>query len=88
MTPHTQTTPHTPGPWTYIRDGDYWEIRPVLDGKDNHEGNEADYKLIAAAPDLLAACQAFLEACEPPLRVLNLPAACKLARAALARANA
>ncbi len=52
--------PFTPGPWRYVRDGDYWEITPTqIGGKDNYEGNEADYQLIAAAPDLLAALQAW-----------------------------
>lgn len=46
---------HTPGPWTYKRDSDYWSIAPTeIGGKDNYEGNEADYRLIAAAPELLA----------------------------------
>lgn len=47
---------HTPGPWRYVRDGDYWEIKPTgIGGKDNGEGNEADYHLVAAAPLLLEA---------------------------------
>lgn len=49
---------HTPGPWSYIRDGDYWEIKPTgIGGKDNYEGNEADYRLTAAAPTLLFATE-------------------------------
>ncbi len=49
---------HTPGPWRYIRTGDYWQITPTgIEGKDNMDGNEADYHLIAAAPELLAACE-------------------------------
>lgn len=52
---------HTPAPWTYVRDGDYWEISPAnIGGKDNYEGNEADYRLISAAPDLLKVCKIFL----------------------------
>ena len=52
---------HTPGPWTYVRDGDYWQIpEPCLGGKDNYEGNEDDYRLIAAAPELLEALIAVL----------------------------
>ena len=49
---------HTPGPWSYVRDSDYWEIKPTgIGGKDNYEGNEADYRLVAAAPELLAALE-------------------------------
>lgn len=47
---------HTPGPWKYVRDSDYWSIEPtIIGGKDNMEGNEADYRLIAAAPEMLDA---------------------------------
>ena len=54
------TSEHTPGPWFYERDFDYYLIETedghaVVTGKDNTEGNEADYRLIAAAPDLLEA---------------------------------
>lgn len=42
----------TPGPWTFKRDGDYWEIpEPNIGGKDNMEGNDADYELCAVARD-------------------------------------
>jgi hypothetical protein len=55
----------TPGPWTYIRVGDYWRITPTcIEGKDNGEGNEADYRLAAAAPDLLAALETMLREME------------------------
>jgi len=52
---------HTPGPWEYVRAIDYWSIEPTgIGGKDNMEGNEADYRLIASAPDLLAALEFLL----------------------------
>lgn len=52
----------TPGPWVYERDFNYWNIEPTgVAGKDNREGNEADYHLIAAAPDLYHACQLVLK---------------------------
>lgn len=61
-------TEHTPGPWVNMPDGAFWgEIRsaetfdliavmPELDDR------TADFELIAAAPDLLAACEAVAEA--------------------------
>jgi len=62
---------HTPGPWFPIKNHHYWEIRTggeqyvgqqigdacssqFLDGGDNGKANAT---LMAAAPDLLAACQ-------------------------------
>lgn len=58
----TTKAAHTPGPWTYVRDCDYWEIKPTqIGGKDNYEGNEDDYRLIAAAPDLLEIARVAVE---------------------------
>lgn len=64
------TNQWTPGPWYYIRDYDYYYIGPngergaVIGGKDNSEGNEADYHLIAAAPEMAAALDDALFALE------------------------
>lgn len=90
---------HTPGPWRYVRDSDYWEIAPTqIGGKDNYEGNEADYRLIAAAPDLLVALTQMNHAleggyCICPLSDGHAPdnthaTVCQDARAAIAKALA
>jgi len=56
---------HTPGPWTAHRCEHGWHIGPQPDGvctiHDNTDGSRmaehtANARLIAAAPDLLAAC--------------------------------
>ena len=53
---------HTPGPWTYVRNPE--NTRWVIDSEPNHAiactaghecANEANARLIAAAPELLAA---------------------------------
>src|SRR5438105_6090577 len=66
-----QTEAHTPGPWRIVESGSTRDIRsceaaprtiaalfrpfPYLMGE---QENEANARLIAAAPDLLAACEA------------------------------
>ena len=55
---------HTPGPWTVALDGDVYMIYAgdaavAVIGID--EQTRGDCKLIAAAPDLLAACEEALE---------------------------
>jgi len=63
---------HTPGPWSAIPDsgedheGDWYILT------DDEEAiatglSESDARLIAAAPDLLAACKAILEHLQIPL---------------------
>jgi hypothetical protein len=60
---------HTPGPWQVVEgDGGYTIANPTIDQQSGAEmydpvvwemggiGSEADARLIAAAPDLLAAC--------------------------------
>ena len=55
---------HTPGPWETKPTaslGPRYVVRPEADGPDiaivyDHENTEANAKLIAASPDLLAAC--------------------------------
>jgi len=48
---------------------------------------EANTKLIAAAPDLLAACEAFVEAWEKSLQLEKTDVALTMAKAAIARAQ-
>ncbi len=60
---------HTPGPWSYFHDSctqcesegkaEYIVMGPP-DGHHGQFSNEADARLIAAAPDLLEACDAAL----------------------------
>jgi len=64
---------HTPGPWVFEwsndvgPDDDYYiEFFDVLDGKGNkiaQVDEKVDARLIAAAPELLAAAQAMLAVC-------------------------
>ena len=59
---------HTPGPWTFIPADEFWVKPAIQRGKEGGmviEGlsaasEEADARLIAAAPDLLSALNAML----------------------------
>lgn len=54
---------HTPGPWHYnvgFISSPRWLVCRMI-------GNDADCKLIAASPDLLAACKAALAALSQPM---------------------
>jgi 2-oxo-4-hydroxy-4-carboxy--5-ureidoimidazoline (OHCU) decarboxylase len=58
---------HTPGPWAVERADDAYCIANVgnlvimpCGGKVKHDNAEADARLIAAAPDLLKACEALV----------------------------
>ena len=82
------TTQHTPGPWELRRSvRGYW----FIDHEQGGEGytltkldcNEADARLIAAAPDLLAALEELLNA----LPSATSHPAIKAARAAIAKAT-
>ncbi len=76
MTEQPNEAKHTPGPWRYHDDG--WittgdgaaSICRVADAKDHVEVSDtqrnADGKLLAAAPDLLAACEEFVRFAELP----------------------
>lgn len=66
---------HTPGLWRWVDDDDYPQTRLLGDGDSrvlsiylSHGGgsmpSDADECLIAAAPDLLAACVEFVRKCE------------------------
>ena len=84
---------HTPGPWetSVLADGSQWEvclpdagdaIAGIVDGPDA-QGNAL---LMAAAPDLLAACQAVLDEF-PGLDSRRIEAVKATCRAAIARAT-
>ena len=60
-------TKHTPGPWNYVkyRSGGILLSTPsgalnIRTDKSNIDEQEANARLICAAPDLLAACEHFL----------------------------
>lgn len=62
---------HTPGPWTATKGRTQWNVRApnlhmtLLDTRHGHpELKKANAMLAAAAPDLLAACEAAVEAIE------------------------
>jgi hypothetical protein len=84
-------TKHTPGPWRYepgtktIRavPSNYWLA--TMDSWDGAVDNNANARLIAAAPDLLAALQALADKCVPGCTpyAKELPAA----RAAIRKAE-
>lgn len=63
---------HTPGPWRAIRTGGALEVAGPVEGvlicrlydSLDDESDRADAHLIAAAPDLLAACEQVADALE------------------------
>lgn len=82
-------TKHTPGPWDVVFDscsapkcGGEWVIDGPPSGAHGQFELEADARLIAAAPDLLAALKALAE-----VDLLN-PQHLVAARAAIAKAEA
>mgnify|MGYP001574830228 CR=1 FL=1 len=69
-----ERTAHTPGPWTYyiaahsrlraatgVGAGDYGAICTTGNHRPNERENEANARLIAAAPELLAGCRNLLD---------------------------
>lgn len=97
-------TTHTPRPWTYADDGFVRDLDghliadPHMDDRDPEE-REANGHLIAAAPDLLAACDRLARAAAnrdntmgDPLRLIEVQAelreATTAARTAIAKAEA
>lgn len=61
------TPSHTPGPWKVAGQGDGNQQLPILASRHiiaavRDDGRLADAYLIAAAPDLLAACKALFDA--------------------------
>jgi hypothetical protein len=58
---------HTPGPWTIHSNGHLRQLDPF--GKNHIPQNDADKRLIAAAPDLLAALKLVSGALPPQCAV-------------------
>ena len=55
----TEQATHTPGPWYPSRCTHSWDIASESDGATvAHAEDDANARLIAAGPDLLAACKA------------------------------
>jgi hypothetical protein len=86
---------HTPGPWLVVGDADpevhaedgTWIVNQVCSGAgDENDDGMANARLIAAAPDLLAACKAFDLALYAGSRD-ELIAAAVLARGAISKAE-
>lgn len=89
---------HTPGPWiaeisqnphkSAFPDNPHWQVRSAdLRGKGDYVANvwaEVDARLIAAAPDLLAAC---VRLSEMPENAEHLREGIKIARAAIFKAT-
>jgi len=91
---------HTPGPWRFAQDGrePYWNVdMPMQDGSPGYGfanamvyTTEEDARLIAAAPDLLAACHKLIDsdaAVEEDERKHQLLLAKLLAAKAIAKAE-
>lgn len=79
---------HTPGPWLIEKDGsaEHRNKANVIRGADGTmivygQANDADARLIAAAPDLLDALQVMLDAAQH-----DITQECDIARAAIAKA--
>jgi hypothetical protein len=63
---HPDKPGHTPGPWTYCKNGKYgstWSVNTPQSGKcvATNIHTKQDAALISAAPDLLGACKAALD---------------------------
>jgi hypothetical protein len=67
MTKPSKRYPHTPGPWSLSTEG---KPSPIINSIANRswwsDCDRANARLIAAAPDLLAAIVALYNACETP----------------------
>ena len=85
------TAKHTPGPWHLGKEGYYFQsvrdqnehiTADVNITRSDGEGG-ANARLIAAAPDLLAALESMIAKIDAD----KLPISCSIARAAIARAR-
>jgi hypothetical protein len=90
---------HTPGPWHVLKFDDVALLVCAEDRSANDEWEiatphgpdfRANAHLIAAAPELAAACRAFLAACEDAARIYGdqMPATGGMVQAALAARTA
>ena len=85
------TAKHTPGPWSYvgksrIRSGNPRQpIATAFGSGRTHDERAANARLIAAAPDLLAALQAVDEMFSQPGKI-NSETVKRVVRAAIAKA--
>lgn len=83
---------HTPGPWCALNAGLVVAAGDVKVAQADRANayTEANARLIAAAPDLLAALKAILNVDNPPVTDpghVDFPRAMELARAAIAKAE-
>lgn len=89
---------HTPGPWRFIPDDGTGTLPAVLANQVTAAGNfyvcqcnvEADARLIAAAPDLLAECKRLLwllDNARVPGEITQTPEAIEQLRAVVAQAE-
>lgn len=101
-TPGPWSTGHTPGPWQLQQSGhDFWidtepfgagagrmDIARVAWGhQEMFRERRANARLIAAAPDLLKACEDALSACVDPYGPVDRIEAADVLRAAIANAK-
>jgi len=83
---------HTPGPWAWDVDYDVVlgsnksTVCKIATGEDREE-EDANARLIAAAPDLLVACRGLVEAADLRLGAGAIKSALDLARAAISKAG-
>jgi hypothetical protein len=82
---------HTLGPWEFIDDGVMAgdvevAIAPLRDDLNPTEW-QANGRLLAAAPELLAACKAFVQSFEKSLQLEKTDVALRLAKASIAKAE-
>jgi hypothetical protein len=88
---------HTPGPWTIEKSefGDHWVRQPGIAGFSicliGHPEQEANARLIAAAPDLLFAAKDAVESCPGYVRgfhdIKDECSFCMLLKEAIAKAE-
>lgn len=87
---------HTKGPWkvdipfpneVYIEGPNRGVVAFVAHNHDKRNEQMDDAHLIAAAPDLLAACEAFVEAWEKCLQLEKTDIALQMAQIAIERAR-
>ena len=89
---------HTPGPWYLnlpsnqmgdylINDIDRSSVAQIYRNGLNDGSDEANARLIAAAPELLAACQAFVEAWQKSSQLEKTDIALRMAEKAIAHAT-